>query len=408
MSESERARPRARLHRDNQQWAFDKIISDTGRVFHFQNKSRGQFPESVRMHAQISKQVGSNAVRIEQLAKAEEAAGHPVTALEFYFDAANAYAAAQHTIFELNAEKLYLNEALIRAYDGVRRLAPYRIEHVHVPWQDTQVSGYLHLADVDGPAPLIFYIPGCDMTKEMTPHPLYNFATQRGLHLFVFDGPGQGEANVRGIRLTVDNYEDAASTALTNLLERPEVDSDRVGLHSLSFGSWWGARFAAADERIRATTLMWASICDKYHLFEEESPRYKQLFAFLTGVESEAELDKFRDQMGLEDVLPQIQCPTLVAVGQYDPRSPLDEVYGLYDSMRAPRELWVYEDQHHNVNLRQNYNQWHGDHQATAMDWLSDRLAGKPVEQPGVTKWLAPRGLSPNDPAVPTKRQWFE
>ena len=409
MPKSERPRPRTRLRRDNQQWAFDKIISDTGRVFHFQQKGRGRFPETVKMHAMISKHVGTNAMRLEQLAKAEEQAGHPTTALEFYFDAAAAHAAAQHTIFVLDDEKMFLNDALIRCYDGVRRLAPYSIEHVHVPWQDTSVSGYLHLADVDGPAPLIFYIPGCDMTKELTPHPLYNFATQRGMHLFVFDGPGQGESNTRGIKLTVDNYEDAASTALTHLLERPEIDGDRIGMYSLSFGSYWGARFAATDQRIRAAALIWASICDKYHLFEEESPRYKQLFAFLTGADNEAELDTFIDQMGLEDLIPQIQCPTLVTVGQFDPRSPVDEVYELFDTLQAPAELWIYEDQHHNVNLRQNYgNQWLGDHHSTTMDWLADRLAGKPVEQPGVTKWLAPRGLSPNDPNVPTKRHWFE
>jgi dipeptidyl aminopeptidase/acylaminoacyl peptidase len=408
MSKSERARPRARLHRDNQQWAFDKIISDTGRVFHFQQKGRGRFPETVRTHSQISKHVGSRAMHAEELAKAEEAAGHDVTALEFYFEAASAYATAQHTIFVLDDEKRFLNEALLRCYDGVRRLAPYPIEHVHVPWQDTTVSGYLHLADVDGPAPLIFYIPGCDMTKELSPHPLYNFATQREMHLFVFDGPGQGESNIRGIKLTVDNYEDAATTALTHLLEQPEVDGDRIGLYSLSFGSYWGARFAATDKRIDAAALVWASICDKYHLFEEESPRYKQLFAFLTGAENEDELNSFRDQMGLEDLLPEIECPTLVTVGQYDPRSPVEEVYELYDSMQAPRELWVYEDQHHNVNLRQNYaSQWMGDHHSTTMDWLADRLVGKPVAEPGVTKWLAPRGLSPNDSNVPTKRHWF-
>ena len=399
---------RARLRRDGQQWAFDRFVNETGRVFHFQQKGRGRLPDSVKMHAMISKHVGATAERLERLARAEAEAGHDITALEFYFDAANAFANAQHPVFVLDDEKRYLNAGLLRCYDEVRRLAPSTIEHVHVPWEGTTVSGYLHLADVEGPAPLIFFIPGCDMTKEMVPHPLFNFATQRGMHLFVFDGPGQGESNVRGIKLTLDNYEHAASTALTHLLERPDVDGDRIGMYSLSFGSYWGARFAATDDRIDAAAIVWASICDKYYLFEEESPRYKQLFAFLTQAESEEELDKFIAGMGLEDLLPRIQCPTLVTIGQYDPRSPLEEVYDLVDLMQAPTELWVFEDQHHNTNLRANFKtQWLGDHHSMAMDWLGDRLAGKPIAAPGETKWLAPKGVSPNDPQVPRKRHWF-
>ncbi|NIS36227.1 MAG: hypothetical protein GWO04_42655, partial [Actinobacteria bacterium] len=59
----------------------------------------------------------------------------------------------------------------------------------------------------------------------------------------------------------------------------------------MSFGSWWGVRLAASDDRIGAAFFPWASICDKYYLFEEESPRYKQLFSFLTRAADEDELD---------------------------------------------------------------------------------------------------------------------
>lgn len=408
MSNTEGSRGRTRLRRDSQQWAFDRLVNETGRVFHWQQKGRGRLPEGVKMHAMISKHVGKAAQRLEALAEAEAAAAHDLTALEFYFDAASAYANAQHPVFALNDEKKYLHGSMLRCYDEVRRLAPYTIEKVDVPWEGTTVSGYLHLADVDGPAPLIFFIPGCDMTKEMVPHPLYNFATQRGMHLFVFDGPGQGESNMRGIKLTLDNYEHAASAALTHLLERPDIDSDRIGMYSLSFGSYWGVRFAATDDRVGAAAIIWASICDKYYLFEEESPRYKQLFAFLTQAKSEAELDEFMAGMGLEDLMGQIQCPTLVTVGQYDPRSPVEEVYEMFDLIQAPAELWVFEDQHHNTNLRASFGtQWLGDHHSMTMDWLGDRLAGTSIESPGETKWLAPNGVSPNDPRVPRQRSWF-
>ena len=408
MPDQQSSQRNPRLTRDGQQWVFDKLINETGRVFHYQQAGRGRLPASVKMHSMISQHLGQNARKLEKLARAEATAGNDVTALEFYFDAASAFCHAQHTVFEVNEEKKYLHSSALRCYDEVRRLAPYSIEKVDVPFEGSTVSGYLHLADTDGPAPLIFFIPGCDMTKEMVPHPLYNFAAQRGMHLFSFDGPGVGESNLRGLHVTVDNSERAASAALTALLERPEVDENKAGLYSLSFGSYWGARFAATEKRLAAAVIMWASICDKYYLFEEESPRYKQLFAFLTGAKSEKELDAFREQMGLEELIQQIECPSLLTVGQYDPRSPLTEVFDLYDSMTAPRELWVYQDQHHNTNMKGSFaTQWAGDHHSMSADWLKARMSGRPIEKSGGTKWLA-SGSGPNDPEVRTKRTWFE
>ena len=75
-------RGRARLARDSQQWMLDYLIQETGKVFHFQGEGRGRLPRSVRSHDMISKHVGLQARRMEALAQAEAAAGHPETALD--------------------------------------------------------------------------------------------------------------------------------------------------------------------------------------------------------------------------------------------------------------------------------------------------------------------------------------
>jgi hypothetical protein len=84
-------RGRAPLARDNQQWILDYLIQETGKVFHFQGDGRGRLPRSVRSHDMISKHLGLQAQRLEGLAKAEAAAGHPETALDFYFQATVLY-----------------------------------------------------------------------------------------------------------------------------------------------------------------------------------------------------------------------------------------------------------------------------------------------------------------------------
>ncbi len=398
---------RPHLLRDNQQWVLDWLIKETGRTYHFQPDGRGSLPRSVRSHAMISKHLGQAARRMETLADVEAAAGHSTTALELYFKAANEYVHAQHVVFENNDEKRFLYAGVRRCYDQVAARAPYRLEHVDVPWEGTLVSGNLHLCPGVDRAPLLFYIPGCDVSKENWPHPLYNQPHQRGLHVFSFDGPGQAESNLRGIRLTPDNYERAASAALDYLLTRPDIDGENVVLHATSFGSFWGFRFAAHDPRIKAMTAPAASIADKYFLMTEESPRWKQLFGYLTQSVSEEELDVVVSQMTLDGCIDKVRCPVLIAVGEYDPRGPLDEIYRMFDQLRSPAELWVFADQHHMPSIGGEAPGWASGLSSAMCDWLRDRLDGKPMSRAGQVVYVDGPG-GPNNPKLPFKRRWFE
>ena len=402
---------RPHLKRDEQQWFFDWMVKETGKVFHFQSDGRGRLPRSVRSHDMIAKHVGQAARRSEKLAQAEGEAGHRETAMELYYQAALQYADAQHVVFETGDEKRFLHGGLMRCYDKVREHAPYRIEHLDVPWNGTVVSGNLHLAPGEGSKPLVFYVPGCDQTKEAWPHPYYNQALQRGMHVFSFDGPGQGESNLRGIRLTADNYEDAASAAIDALVKRPEIDASKIGVYALSFGSFWGVRIAAKEQRrLAAVAAPWASFVDKYYLMTEESPRYKQLFAYLTQSATEEELDKVVAAMTMDGYMEKITAPTLIVSGEYDPRAPLEEVYRLVDRMKAPYELWLLADQHHNgsVTLKARSSVWEADIHAFVCDWLRDRFNGAPLKHAGKTVWLEASGAGPNAGGVTYKRRWFD
>jgi dienelactone hydrolase len=401
---------RPHLKRDNQKWVFDWVIKETGKVFHFQPDGRGRIPRSVKSHDMISKHVGQSARRLERLAQAEAEAGHRETAMELYFQATLQFQDAQHVVFETNDEKRFLHGGLMRCYGKVRELAPYRIEHVDVPWNGSVVSGNLHLAPGEGRKPLVFYVPGCDQTKEAWPHPYYNQALQRGMHAFSFDGPGQGESNLRGVKLTADNYEAAASAAIAYLQKRPEVDPGKIGVYALSFGSHWGMRIAAKDHSIAAVAAPWASYVDKYYLLNEESPRYKQLFAYLSQASSEEEVDKLVANMTMEGLMDKIQCPTLLTTGEYDPRAPVEEVLRLFDQMKAPAELWLMSDQHHNGSVTTTARSavWEADIHSFVCDWLRERFAGKPLKHAGKVIYLEPSGAGPNAATVNFKRRWFD
>jgi len=401
---------RPHLRRDNQKWVYDWLIKETGKVFHFQPDGRGRFPRTVRSHDMISKHMGQSARRIERLAQAEAEAGHRETAMELYYQATLLYHDAQHVVFETNEEKRFLHGGLMRCYGKVREYAPYRIEHVDVPWNGTMVSGNLHLAPGEGAKPLVFYVPGCDQTKEAWPNPHCNHALQRGMHAFSFDGPGQGESNLSGIRLTADNYENAASAAIDYLLKRPEVDPKKIGVYALSFGSHWGMRIAATEHRIAAVAAPWASYVDKYYLLTEESPRYKQLFGYLTQSATEEELDKVVAGMTMDGLMPQVKCPTLLTTGEYDPRAPVEEVLRMFDLIKAPAELWLMSDQHHNgsVTSMPRAAVWESDMHYFVCDWLRDRFNGVPQKHAGKVVYLEPSGAGPNAATVNYKRRWFD
>jgi hypothetical protein len=49
-------------------------------------------------------------------------------------------------------------------------------------------EGNRHLCPNKTSTPLVFYIPGCDTLKEAWPHPFFNAAHQRGMHVFSFGG----------------------------------------------------------------------------------------------------------------------------------------------------------------------------------------------------------------------------
>jgi len=340
---------RPHLTRDSQKWVFDYLIKETGKVFHFQPDGRGRFPRSVRSHDMISKHMGLSARRLERLAQTEAEAGHPETAMELYYQATLEYHDAQHVVFETNDEKRFLHGSLMRCYEKVRELAPYRIEHVDIPWNGTVVSGNLHLAPGPDPKPLVFYVPGCDQTKEAWPHPYYNQALQRGMHAFSFDGPGQGEAEyelpIRG------DYEAPVKSVVDWVEQRSDLDSTRIGLWGVSLGGYYAPRAAAFEKRIRACIALsgpydWADIWPGLPDLTREAFRARAKCA------TQDEARKAGAALSLKGVAEQITCPLFVVAGKLDRLVPWQEGERLARAAKGPVEFCLIEDGNHVANNR--------------------------------------------------------
>lgn len=361
--------------RDNQQWMLDWIVKTTGRVQNLAYDNRVVPPE-VKSYAQIHRVVDKHARHVIAIAEAAEAAGHTETAGELYWAASEHYREAQHCIFEDdNPEKIYLHGMLLKCFDKVMQYADHPIERVEIPFEDNYIQGVLHMVPGRPKAPTVVFCPGMDMTKEAFIDARHHPFVARGLNCLHLDGPGQGTSNIRKIRVTLDNYERAGSAAIDFLSARPEVDADRIAVSGFSMGSYWGMRLAALDKRVKAVATAAACYGPKTAIFEQASPRFKQVFMYMAGIHDEEEFDAFASQMALDDVAGNVTCPALQVTGEYDPLAPLETVLPIYDKVPTPKELWVIENDFHNPRNRPNFGGI--DFFGYLADWINDALAGK-------------------------------
>ncbi|GIW10834.1 MAG: hypothetical protein KatS3mg061_1891 [Dehalococcoidia bacterium] len=365
---------RTRRRRDSQQWILDWMTKTTGRVQNFAYDWR-QLPPEVKSYRMIPRVLERSARHFETIARAAEAAGHRETARAHYWKAADTYRDAQHAIFEDdNREKIYLHGKLLECYGKVIALSDYPIERVEIPWEGVSLQALFHQTG-DRRAPTVLYAPGMDQTKETYPDPLDNAYVRRGMNVLCLDGPGQGTSLLRKIRVTADNWERAASAAIDWLVQRPEVDPDRIGMVGISFGSFWAMRTATRDPRVRALATASACFASKRAIFEEDSPRFKQIFLYMAGYENEDAFDAMAATMTMEGYAHLIRCPSLTCIGEYDPLCHLDEALPIWEQIRGPKELWILEDDFHSPPRIEGLGGL--DVYYYLADWIRDALNGK-------------------------------
>lgn len=370
----------AERRRDDQQWLLDWMVKTTGRVQNFAYDARVVPPE-VRSYRQIPRVLAKYAAHKEKMARAAEERGHGETAMQLYWHASDLYREAQHSIFrDDDPEKIFLHGRLLDCFAHVAEHCPRPVEILEIPFEDNSIQGVFYSAAPDRaadptPRPTVVFLPGMDMTKESWITPWDHPFVERGFNILHLDGPGQGTSNIRKIRVTVDNYERAGSAALDVLAARPDVDPDALLVSGFSMGSYWGMRLAATDDRVRAVATAAACYGPKWAIFNQASPRFKQMFMYMSGLHDEVEFDAMAAQMVLDDLAPQISCPVLQVTGEYDPLAPLEDVIDVYEKLVAPKELWVVENDFHNPRGTENFGGV--DIWCFLADWLRDALHGR-------------------------------
>lgn len=158
----------------------------------------------------------------------------------------------------------------------------------------------------------------------------------------VFEGPGQWSALQLNPSLTArPDYEAPVKTVIDHLLQRSEVDPDRIALFGPSLGSLLGARVAALEPRLAACVLdgfvvdwyeawhaIWPGILQKapapvfdavFGALERLSPQLRGLanhFRWMLGETKPFDLIEALKPFCVREFARQIRCPTLVLYGE--------------------------------------------------------------------------------------------
>ncbi len=204
--------------------------------------------------------------RVAALANAELSDGRTTSARAAFFRASSYYRTAGVMLLGPGPDRR-AREANLRQSEMFRAgaaLLPHPPEILGIPFDGATLPGYFFAASADGEkGPAVVLIGGYDSTCEELYFLNGAAAVERGYHVFAFDGPGQGGALLQqGLTLS-RGFDRSVRAVVDHLLERAEVDADRIVLHGLSLGAHLAPRAASVDHRVAACI----ADCGSYDLF---------------------------------------------------------------------------------------------------------------------------------------------
>src|SRR5258706_4151900 len=139
-------------------------------------------------------------------------------------------------------------EKALDAYLAAAKKFDPPLEVMRVPYEGTEVVGYLRMPKGTRPAPLVIAVAGLDSRKEDMPE---RFAplVERGIAGLAPDAPGTGQSGMKA----APGVEKSLSRVLDAALARPGIDTKRVALYGGSVGRYWASILAVIEKpRLRA------------------------------------------------------------------------------------------------------------------------------------------------------------
>lgn len=292
--------------------------------------------------------------------------GYLATARSNWLRAMNYYQAAASPL-EPSMEREQSIRCMRQCATQYLRYRSQSAELVHVPWlADHSLQGYFLPAAGKARAPTVICIgePGCrkeELLYKAAPH-----AEQRGLSMLAVDLHGPGVGAEFETLIAASRLETAVGQLMDYVVERPDVDDQRIAIYADACSSSFVARSIARDGRFAA------AVCDGgiWDLHEQ---------AFLNR-RSGSTHGQTAFSPSSKRISQYICCPVLVTVGERGWLEP-ETVTELFDQIRddGPARILKIFTSEETASA-----QAHVDNPTLAneyiFDWVASRLSEVPAE----------------------------
>jgi len=273
--------------------------------------------------------------RWEENARRAENAGNTAEAKNAYLKSYGYYGIGRHPFPSTPGKQ----RAYVKAREmhfAASRYFDIPLERVSIPFHGKQIIGHLRLP-AKTPAPLVMHWGGIDNWKEER-HTFAERFVREGWGCFVLDSPGTGECPV----LASPEAHQVHVAALDYLLERREVDRNRIAVVGASFGGYWATKLAHLEpERLRAVVNWGGGIHYFFQPEWQERSRHADSYLFdliearanLFGKKSFEELVQVMPALSLLDqgLLDRPCAPLLLVNGKEDKQVPIEDFYLLLE-----------------------------------------------------------------------------
>ena len=314
------------------------------------------------------------AEKTEGWAKEAFDAGHLVSARNYHFHANNYWRMADVFLQGFDPRRAqYFSKAQENFRAAVKLNSP-KSEIIEVQCGEDTYDGYFFHppSPKDKKFPVVFLIGGADAYAEE----IYFSGRQvldRGWGLLLVDTPGRGSSiYLKGIKTRPD-YEVPTAACIDWLLERPEVDPDRIGLMGISLAGYYAPRAACYEKRIKAL-VGWSGcysiLNDVYEHCEHLQPTLQRLLGGVDDATAREELKPFV----CEDT-DQIKVPTLISHGTTDTLMSVEGAKRLYDEIGSDDKTLNLIDGSDGGggSMHCSHDYW-ARNVPTMLDWLEKRL----------------------------------
>ncbi|WP_051313588.1 alpha/beta hydrolase family protein [Sporocytophaga myxococcoides] len=299
--------------------------------------------------------------------------GHRESARDAFLRASTYYYAATDYLDEAGHPEKFLSLFKTHRFcwQSAAKLMDFRYEEFDIPYEDTTLQGFFigHRSD-KSPRPLCIFNNGSD-------GPILDWWTmggagmfERGYNLVTFDGPGQGSSLFeKNLHLRYD-WEKVITPVINSIIDRPEVDNNKIVLLGISQAGYWVSRAAAYEKRLKAIVTD-PGVCDvssswTAHLPKEmhdllqsdnkdmfnkymlegfkQMPEAEIMFNFRArpyGFNNPYDTYKEVQKYNLTGIAEKISCPVIITSPENESFWP-GQSQQLYDMIRAPKQMIVF------------------------------------------------------------------